>query len=62
MKKFILGLIGSSTLFLAGCGTPSTNTVNIQNFSFSVPTNFQSIPSSSLDSAQIANSILAAWK
>lgn len=62
MKKIILGIVALSTIIISWCGTSSTNTINVQNFSFAIPTTFQSISSSSLDQAQIAHSIISAWK
>lgn len=62
MKKVILSILVLSTIAISGCWTTSTNTVNVQDFTFAIPTTFTSISSSSLDEAQIAHSIISAWK
>ncbi len=56
-----LSIIGS-VIFLAGCGSTSVNTVNVQDLSFNLPTTYQSVSSQSLDNAQIVHTILAARK
>lgn len=62
MKKILLTIIGLSSLVISWCWSSSSNTVTVQDFSFSLPTTFQSISASSLDKAQIAHSIIAAWR
>lgn len=62
MKKIILSVLALSTIVISGCGSSATNTINVQDFSFAIPTSFQSISSSSLDQAQIAHSIISARK
>ena len=52
----------SLSLLIAWCTGSSSNTVTIQDFSFSLPTTYQSISPTALDNAQIAHHIIAAWK
>ena len=62
MKRIVLWILILSTVVISWCGTTSTNTIQVQDFSFALPTTFQSISSNSLDQAQIAHSIISAWK
>lgn len=62
MKKTYLLLLVSITPLLAGCTGWSSNTITVQDLTFSLPTSFQTISSATLDQAQIVHSIIAAWR
>ncbi len=60
MKKIGIALVSLCTLALSWCGSSSWNLVTVLDYSFALPTTFQSVSSSSLDQVQIANSVIAA--
>lgn len=62
IKKYILVWLITSSLLLSGCGSSSWNTVTVGNYTFTLPTTFQTVSASSLDNAQIEHNIIAAWK
>lgn len=62
MKKAIVSLCALSTLFLAGCGPTSTNSVVFDGIQVSVPQDLVAINSSQIDGYQIINKILKAYK
>lgn len=49
-------------VFLMWCGNSSVNTITVENISFSIPKEYQTIPSSALDNAQIVHNIIGARK
>ena len=62
MKRFLLSGLIATTLLLAGCGTDTTKVVTFDGLTAEVPTTYTAISSSQLDSYQIINKILKAYK
>lgn len=60
-KNILLGVLICSG-FLMWCGSSSMNKITVENISLSIPKEYQTIASSSLDNAQIAHNIIAARK
>lgn len=59
----MISLLAATTcLFLTGCTASSTNTITVQDFTFSLPSTFTTVSATTLDQAQIVHSIIAAWR
>lgn len=62
-SRSIMGIIVSSMLILSGCGiTSSTTTVRVQEWQMDLPQTLISVSQKWLDQANVASSVLAAWK
>jgi hypothetical protein len=62
MKKIGIAFLSICTLVLSWCGSSNGNAVTALDYTFTLPTTFQSVSSNSLDQVQITNNIIAAWK
>lgn len=62
MKRFLLGSICLISAFLAGCGSATTSTILFDWLQVAVPTTYTAISNAQLDSYQIVNKVLKAYK
>ena len=61
-SRMTVTVLLASFLFLTWCGTTETNLVQVQKFQFSLPTAYISVPSKTLDTYNVASTVVSARK